>query len=651
MLIASMLVSMVSARGQGSDDQYVYIYNQIQEAELLESTGQSNQALAKYLQAQTALQRFQRVHPEWNAQVVKFRLSYLEGKVAGLSAKDTAPITAPTVRHPGTPPVPTEVENQVNAIKEQMRQLLAEKTVLEAKLKEALASQPAALDPRELARAEERVKTLQKENDLLKVSLNQAKSKASPATVKEPKPAPSLQPALAESNRKLAEQTEKANALAAEKVALQKKLESLAHGQSNAASMEASKKALASANRELADQKLAVAKVLFDKEALEARLRFAQADAEALASMRVQNERLQKQLLELKSSPRTAAKSSTDATRQLAQAKAQISLLQSDNETLRMEKVALERRLKQVPAPVLQAKVTPVPAKAESPGRVRQLEQERDRLQQQLAAALKDASSRKGKPTGPRVEEVENQLTALRARLEVFEARRVPYTPEELALFKEPDTKLSASVDLKASRKAVKGPPAGSATLVAEAQRYFADKRLDKAEERYLQVLHQDEKNVYTLANLAAIQLELGHLSEAEQHITQAVALAPSDAYSLSILGYLRFKQQKYDDALDALSRAAKSEPENAEIQNYLGLTLGQKGMRGPAETALRKAIQLEPSYGSAHNNLAVVYLAQQPPSVELARWHYQKALAVGHPRNPELEKMLEAKRVAERGP
>ncbi len=30
--------------------------------------------------------------------------------------------------------------------------------------------------------------------------------------------------------------------------------------------------------------------------------------------------------------------------------------------------------------------------------------------------------------------------------------------------------------------------------------------------------------------------------------------------------------------------------------------------------------------------------------SAELARWHYQKALAAGHARNPDLETMFEAK-------
>ena len=66
--------------------------------------------------------------------------------------------------------------------------------------------------------------------------------------------------------------------------------------------------------------------------------------------------------------------------------------------------------------------------------------------------------------------------------------------------------------------------------------------------------------------------------------------------------------------------------------------------MRGPAETAYRKAIQIDPGFGAAHNNLAVIYLTQKPPLVELARWHYQKALAAGIPKNADLDKMFEEK-------
>ena len=90
-----------------------------------------------------------------------------------------------------------------------------------------------------------------------------------------------------------------------------------------------------------------------------------------------------------------------------------------------------------------------------------------------------------------------------------------------------------------------------------------------------------------------------------------------------------------------AIRRAAKLDPENPQIQNYLGVTLGQKGLRAQAETALRKAIELDPNFGAAQNNLAVIYLEENPPMAALARWHYQKALDRGQPRNPDLEKKL----------
>ena len=106
--------------------------------------------------------------------MVKFRLLYLEGKVAGLSghapapaapgdnapaaAADSARNSAPAPAQPAKVSLArTEAEENLRALKDQVQQLQADKTVLEAKLKEALAAQPAAFDPRELAKAEERI--------------------------------------------------------------------------------------------------------------------------------------------------------------------------------------------------------------------------------------------------------------------------------------------------------------------------------------------------------------------------------------------------------------------------------------------------------------------------------------------------------------
>src|SRR5581483_9797450 len=202
------------------------------------------------------------------------------------------------------------------------------------------------------------------------------------------------------------------------------------------------------------------------------------------------------------------------------------------------------------------------------------------------------------------IEDLTQQLAVLHARLDVLEARQVPYSPEELALFRTPPNTLVAAAHATAHKSSHKSNVDG-ATIMAEAQRYVVARDFEKAEGKYLELLKDDEKYVH-----------------------QALAVDASDAYSLSVLGRLKFQQKKYDEALDSLSRAAQIDPQNPEVQNYLGITLSDKGLRGPAETALRKAIEIDPNYASAHNNLAVVYATQNPPLLELARWHYQKALA-----------------------
>jgi tetratricopeptide (TPR) repeat protein len=344
---------------------------------------------------------------------------------------------------------------------------------------------------------------------------------------------------------------------------------------------------------------------------------------------------LKKQVAQLQAAP-PASDAANDLTRRLAAAEAQIAALQSERDILRLERAGLENRVKEL--------LAAAPANAARPGdaqRIQQLEQERDALQAQLQEANRQLAARNGNRSGTAADALAGQLAALRAQLEVYEAKPVPYSAEELALFR-PGPATLAGTDRPATKKfTIPKPPAGSGPLVAEAQRHFAHGDYAQAEEKYQQVLKQDNQNVYTLANLAAIQLEEGKTAEAEKNLRQALALAPDDAYSLQTLGYLKYREGKYEDAFAVLSRAAQINPDSAEIQNYLGVTLSHQGQRAAAESALRRALMIDPNYASAHNNLAVIYATQNPPLIPLARWHYEKARAAGHPRNPELEKLF----------
>jgi tetratricopeptide (TPR) repeat protein len=661
-LLLWLAVVPLPARAEGPDDQYVRIYGLIQAGDELSTSDQASTALAKYVEAQTTLQQFQKVYPDWNPKVVNFRLNYLAAKISAVTTRapaapppthrpqaTTAPVQPATAPNPVAAP---EIERQLAALQEAVRLLQADKSSLEAKLKEALAAQPAALDPRELTRAQQQIRELMKENDLLKSSIPTAKPKAAPAP--DTKALEETKRALAAAHRKLAEQTNRANALASEKKILQGRLETLARAANDSAQLDETRKALEEANHKLASQSELTLKLASEKDALQARVNTLAANAATAEALRAENEVLKKQL----AGARTAAASpapDTETARKLAAAEVRIAALQSDAEILRLEKLALENRVRtlssQAPAtPLVSSTIIPPASRPSDLARIKLLEDERDELAKKLDAANKELYGRKGRAVVTRIDELNGQITALRARLEVFEARAVPYTTEELALFQKPATQLAAA-NPNAGKKPLSTLPGGTASFVASAQRHFAAKEFDQAEADYLQILRRDENNVYTLANLAAIQLERGNLADAEKNVKKALAGTPDDAYSLSILGYVKFRQEKYDEALDALSRAAKLNPQSAEIQNYLGVTLSHKGLRGPAETALRKAITIDPNYASAHNNLAVIYLTQQPPSVELARWHYDKARAAGHPRNEELEKAFAQKTPAAENP
>jgi len=266
------------------------------------------------------------------------------------------------------------------------------------------------------------------------------------------------------------------------------------------------------------------------------------------------------------------------------------------------------------------------------------VQKERDSLATELEQVKKARQTEK-KIAAPQSNNHEKELEQLRARLESLEAHPTPFTPEELALRKKPAPEIAPG-EVKPAKKSRELPP-GAGTLVAQAERAFAAHQFAEAEKKYREVLRQDEKNIYILGNLAATQLEMNHIEDAEKNIKTALENDPDDAFSLTLLGIIKFRQDKIDEALDLLSRSAKINPQNAETQNYLGITLSQKGQRVAAEAALRKAVQLQPNYAGAHHNLAVIYATQKPPFLELARWHYERALSLGHEKNPELEKLL----------
>jgi hypothetical protein len=106
LVIAALLIALPSAHAVSAEDQYLQIYGVIEQADGLAAKGKAGPALAKYREAQIALQTFQQGNPSWNAKLVAYRAKYLAEKVATLSARPVATPAASEVKllEPGAEP-------------------------------------------------------------------------------------------------------------------------------------------------------------------------------------------------------------------------------------------------------------------------------------------------------------------------------------------------------------------------------------------------------------------------------------------------------------------------------------------------------------------------------------------------------------------
>ena len=547
---AVFFAAALIARGQNADARYVQIYNMIQEADALAAGSQPRQAIPKYQEAQTALKNLQTTYPGWQEKVVAFRLNYIAGKLDALAPKP-AETNAPAATLTNAPVMleagaDKALQEQLKGMQTEILRLTEENTKLQGKLKEALTVQPAPMDPRELAKAEEQIRELQKQRDLLKAAVEEAQK---------------------------------------------------ASQQSGASLSESEKQVLEAVKQRQAKQAELTAQVQKENDEL-----------------KKQNAALQQQQAIQKQGAAPLPGKSSDLSGQLEVARITMSALQATNTTLRAELLVLQNRLAAITSPSAAAKARP------------------------------GARNRS-------VESLEAEIEVLRARLEVYEAQPVPYTADELVLFKKPDANMSLSqtnfggaTNLVPSVKKVLQPPPGTGAMFEEARRAAEAGRFEESEQKFLQVLRQDEKNLSTLSYLIAVQIDLKRYDEAEKNVNHALTLDPQDAAILFSLGRLRYAQEKYDDALDAFSRSASADSNKFLTQYMLGKTLVQKGNRVQAEKALRKAVQLNPRSSEAQYSLAVVYATQQPPFKELAQWHYNKALNAGMAPNPDFEKLLISK-------
>ena len=651
------LLSTVQAAGP--DDSFIQAYSLIAEADNLTRLGQKNSAIQKYQQARNDLAALQSGYPDWNAAVVNFRIKYLDQKLKEIGAEATEDVKA-TLDKPATLD-PAAARREIAILKRKVESLENAIVIKDAKLKEALSAVPSPEETKQLAKLESDLSGLRQENTNLKGAIDKATAQfkdanagLAKATAETEKAQANLAKAQADAKktREALEQSEqevksaKAEANNRQAKRLEKQLadskESLETTEKELASLKTTNKSLESelksfrkGNREKELQT--------EVEALQKKMADNQGELEKvsgnIAALKNDKASLEEELKSFKKGNReknletkvgSLEKQLAKSNSQLKETSSNLASSQSSNDSLEDQLKALQKGSREKEMRDYINSLEKRLAKAE-------------RINTNPASKRKALSGilnwrKKDRAEQAQVAELQNRLDTLRSRLEILEAEKIPYTDEEKKLFAEPKTGDQPANTLQAK---VATLPEGGAADFKAGQAALVEAKYGEAEQKFLHVLKLDEENPLTLGSLAMAQMEQGNYDGAETSLERALKNNENDTFSLSLLGTLRYRQKKYEEARDYLAKAVKLNPEDANAQHFLGSALNNLGQRKAAETALRKALQIKPGHAEAHHNLAVVYATQKPPFTALAKFHYEKALAAGHTKNAELQKIL----------
>lgn len=177
--------------------------------------------------------------------------------------------------------------------------------------------------------------------------------------------------------------------------------------------------------------------------------------------------------------------------------------------------------------------------------------------------------------------------------------------------------------------------------FAAQAEKAFASGNLKLAESLYTKSLEAAPENASLLVSLAAVETRLGNLEASQVLLRQALRIDLSNGPAWMLLGMNALELKQDDEAFADLVQATLRDEQNPRTHNYLGMAAGRKGWTEASEQELRRAVELDQRYADANFNLAVLYLRRTPPLIELARRHYQRAIDLGAPRDPAIEKLI----------
>jgi len=319
---------------------------------------------------------------------------------------------------------------------------------------------------------------------------------------------------------------------------------------------------------------------------------------------------------------------------------------------------ALAKQLDESSGEVARLRLNPQPSAEEKRTMV-----ESDLLRTIILRQIKEQSGRDAASS-----ELEKEIQALQIKsdtiakqIDVLRRPAFRLSDDEKLLFKEPIAMLSEpnpsslAVTMAVAKptdgfpvQPAEGPeslPDATRPVVDQARKLFELGRYAEAEKLYQQIVESAPNNSFALSNLGVTQIQSRKLSAAEVALKKATDINPKDAFAATNLGVVYCKQGRFDEAITSLQDAIAADAKDYIAQNYLGICYGEKGWKDQAEEAFLRSIAIRDEYPDAHFNLAVLHATAEPPSLDLAKEHYQKALQHGAEPDPSLEQLFQKPR------
>ena len=273
------------------------------------------------------------------------------------------------------------------------------------------------------------------------------------------------------------------------------------------------------------------------------------------------------------------------------------------------------------------------------------------------------------------------QSQSLNEQITVLSASSVNLTPEERALFKEgqlviaddaagklqasvaapmanpPDASPNRAKESEAPQQTQAKPGSSESSQnqakelpwqgkfkesIARAKEAFDKQDFTRAESSFKEALTFSPEDYFALSNLGVVEFQLGKLPEAEEVLLKAVQKSSDNSFALTTLGIVHYRQERLPDAEKILRKAIAINPQDFTAHNYLGIVLAANGKGSAGESEIMKAIEINPQYADAHFNLAVIYATGKPPAKMMAKKHYTKAVELGAPPDPSLERLVQ---------